>query len=78
MRKNKPSGYKVGDTWKCIDKNGRIAIVWLSNINETFEVWRWSWHYSDGSGGNFDWATSKTKAVQDCPVVGRYKRVKIK
>lgn len=75
--KRKPSRFTVGDTWICVNKSGSVGTVWLEKIHDGFEVWMWSFCYSDGSGRESDWTTSKSAAVDQCPIWGvRFKRVK--
>lgn len=68
------SNYPIGVTWKC-EYHSRIGFITLSERNNKFEVWRWSWRYNDGSGGSFDWATSYRACKKAIPVYGRFKRV---
>ena len=73
------TNYSVGATWKGTDqKSGKRAKIWLAERNEFFEVWKWSWCYSDGSTGfpSQDWGTSYRICKDKVPVDCRMKRVK--
>ena len=72
------SGYPIGATWSGVDPiDGRIGKVWLSDAIGNFEMWRWSAVWSDGSlRGSGDWRYTKKAAREECPVRGRFKRVK--
>ena len=72
MSKNK---YPIGATWE-LKKNGMIAHIWLGDISEFHEIWRWSICYSDGSGLRFDWRTSYRGCKDEIPISGRFKRIK--
>lgn len=62
------SGYPIGATWVYVDEQGSRGSVWLAEKNRGFEVWRWSFCYSDGSGHKFDWCVNKAAAVSECSV----------
>lgn len=63
------SDYPIGATWAYVDEQGSRGSVWLAERhNSGFEVWRWSFCYSDGSGNKFDWCISKAAAVSECSV----------
>ena len=68
--------YPVGATWKAVDDK-KTGIVWLEKIGKGFEVWKnLSFYTSDGSGRESDWFTSKRKAIENCFVHGRFKKIK--
>ena len=68
--------YPIGATWEGTDiKTGKKATIWLSD----FGIWRWSWHYSDGSHSPFaanNWGTSYRSCKDQLPIVCRMKRIK--
>ena len=77
--------YPVGATWeekeldsKIFGNKHREARIWLYEIKEHFEVWYWSWSYSDGSSPtrSFDWDTSYQMCRQMIPFNCRMKRIK--
>lgn len=73
MENNK---FPIGATWTATDKiTGKIGTIWLAEINQHFEVWRWSAVHSDGSGMRFDWCTSYRACKEEIPIHGRFKRV---
>ena len=74
--KHSESNYPIGATWKCTDKYGMEGTIWLAERSNSFEVWRWSSCYSDGSGREFDWGTSYQSCKNQINVYGRFKRVK--
>lgn len=69
------SKYPIGARWECVHE-GRHGYIIFAEMHEKMEVWRYGWTYSDGSGGNFDWATSYASAKRHIAVCGRFKRVK--
>jgi len=73
------SKHPVGATWKGVDKNGRIATIWLHSREPSgFEVWKWLCTYADGSYPIhwFDWNTSYRMCKDWLPIDCRMKRVK--
>ena len=73
------SEYPIGTTWKGTGNNGRCAYIWLEKRSPSGnEIWRWTWHYSDGSHGwnSGDWDTSYRACKERIPFVCRMKRVK--
>lgn len=66
--KSKPSGFKEGDTWRAITKNGSVGYVKLAEINKYHEVWHWGTSFDDGSGSDFDWRTSKAAAIGEARI----------
>lgn len=65
--------YPVGATWQAINKDGYKVTIWLDEIRDTMEIWKWSFTYSDGSGPSSwqggDWNTS----YQGCVNASSYK-----
>jgi hypothetical protein len=57
---------EVGSKWRFVGKDGSIGTVWLAERQNSFEVWRWSFFYSDGSGHKFDWCRTRRNAVFEC------------
>lgn len=75
------NNYPVGATWKAEDKKtGNRYMIWLDRRDGKYEMWYWSWCYSDGSSpiGSFDWASSYRSARETipAPLKMRFKRVK--
>jgi hypothetical protein len=64
--KRPESDYPVGSKWTAKIERGISGIVWLDRIMDGTEVWRYSYSYGDGSGGESDWDTSKRKCVEAC------------
>ncbi len=62
------SNYPLGATWKANGLNGRASIR-LEKREVSFEVWRWSYCYPDGSGCRSDWGTSRRMVRDDCPAI---------
>lgn len=73
------SEHPIGATWKGIEKEtGKFGYIWLAQRNEFFEVWYWSWSYSDGSRplNAHDWCTSYRMCREELPLNCRMKRIK--
>jgi hypothetical protein len=70
--------YPIGAMWKAED-NKKTGLVWLEKIESGCEIWIAESFYScDGSGKQIDWHSSKRKAIENCFVYGKFKRVKNK
>jgi len=70
------SNYPIGATWTCVDKQGRHGWIKLARRDGNIEMWTYGYSWSDGSGIQFDWATSYRKARELHWVTGKFKRKK--
>lgn len=77
MRYSK-TDYPIGATWRFVNKEGGVSEVWLKERNEYFEVWCNSFNYSDGSGYESDWFTSKKQAIYWCPIHSNEEKIRFK
>lgn len=66
--------YPIGATWEATDKNGRRGTIWLAAKEKTFNIWRWSSAWSDGSGSQADWGTSYASCKAQINVYAKFKR----
>lgn len=65
------SKYPVGAKWEATNDCGEMGQIWLEERFFTFEVWRWSKCYADGSGQQFDWGLSFRSCRNEIPLFNR-------
>jgi hypothetical protein len=59
--------HPVGASWSFVSPAGSAGRVWLDQRFENGrEMWRWSFHFDDGSGWDGDWTPSRRLAVEEC------------
>jgi len=82
----KMSTYPIGALWKATNSEGSYCKIWLESVEKTFERWRWSFQYFDGSSGTSDgdWEKSYRMCYNECipnliisgKKLPRFKRIK--
>jgi hypothetical protein len=64
--KRPENDYPVGSKWTAEIERGISGVVWLDRREKCIEIWRYSYSYEDGSGGESDWETNKRGCVEAC------------
>jgi hypothetical protein len=64
--------YPIGSTWEAKTNSGRIGRIWLETrydlLNKTYEIWRWSVVWVDGSGYRGDICSSYRACLEEIPM----------